>query len=150
MNSKLLGCLVAGALGATLALSPSALARGGGGGGGFGGHGGGMGMHAMGGGMGMHAMGGGMRAGPHFGGIGPRFGGPRFASAPLAAHAAFTPRFSHVAFRDGFHHRFFHHRFHRFAFFGAPFVYASYDTCLRRVWTPYGPQWVNVCGDYGY
>jgi hypothetical protein len=139
MNNKLLGCLVAGALGATLALSPSALARGGGGGGGHGGHGGGMGMHAMGGGMGMHAMGGGMgmhamgggmRAGPHFGGIGPRF--------------------SHVAFRDGFHHRFFHHRFHRFAFFGAPFAYASYDTCLRRVWTPYGPQWVNVCGDYGY
>jgi hypothetical protein len=66
------------------------------------------------------------------------------------AHAGFSPRFSHVAFRDGFHHRFFHHRFHRFAFFGAPFAYASYDSCWRRVWTQYGVQVVNVCGDYGY
>ena len=50
-----------------------------------------------------------------------------------------------------FHH--FHHRFHRFAFVGAPFAYASYaayDSCWRRAWTPYGLQWVNVCGDYGY
>jgi hypothetical protein len=97
---------------------------------------------------------GGMGAGPRFGGVGPRFGGARFASGPFAAHAAFaprfSPRFSHFAFRDGFHHRFFRHRFHRFAFFGAPFVYASYDSCWRRVWTAYGLQVVNVCGDYGY
>ena len=77
----------------------------------------------------------------------------RFASAPFAAHAAFTPRFSHVAFRDGFHHRFFHHRFNRFAFFGGPF-YASYagyyDDCWSQVWTRYGLQWVNVCGYDGY
>jgi len=91
-----------------------------------------------------------MGAGPRFGGVGPHFAGPRFASAPFAAHTAFSPRFSHVAFRDGFHHRFFHHRFHRFAFFGAPFAYASYDSCWRRVWTQYGVQVVNVCGDYGY
>ena len=38
-------------------------------------------------------------------------------------------------------------------FFGAPFWYADYgyDSCWSRVWTAYGPQWVNVCGDYyGY
>jgi hypothetical protein len=29
-------------------------------------------------------------------------------------------------------------------------VYASYDDCWRRVWTPYGLRLVNVCGDYGY
>ena len=97
----------------------------------------------------------------HFGGMGggPRFSGARFASAPFAAHAAFSPRFSHpgfaprfsrFAFHDRFHNRFFHHRFHRFAFIGVPFAYASYDDCWRRVWTRYGLQYVNVCGDYGY
>ena len=92
----------------------------------------------------MHA--GGMGGGPHFGGMG---GGMRFSGAHFApGHAAFAPRFSHFASRD---HRFFrHHRFNRFAFFGAPYAYAAYDTCLRRVWTPYGVRWVNVCGDYGY
>jgi hypothetical protein len=67
--------------------------------------------------------------------------------------AHFSPHFSRFAFRgrDGFHHRFFHHRFHRFAFFGAPYYsYASYDDCWRRMWTRYGVQYVNVCGDYGY
>ena len=39
-----------------------------------------------------------------------------------------------------------------FSFFGAPFLFTSfgYDSCLYRVWTPYGPQWVNACADYGY
>jgi hypothetical protein len=27
-------------------------------------------------------------------------------------------------------------------------AYAAYDGCWRRAWTPYGLQWVNVCGDY--
>ena len=103
-------------------------------------------MHAMGGGMRFSGMGG----GPRFSGVSPRFASPRFAGGPFAAHAAFTPRFSHVAFRGGFHHRFFHHRFHRFAFIGAPFVYASYDSCWRRVWSPYGWRVVNVCGDEYY
>ena len=127
MNNKLLSCLIAGALSATLALAPPAFARGGGGGGG-GGHGGG-GMHAggMGGGMHFAAMGG----GAHF--AGSHFAGPHFAHA------------GRFGFRDHFHHR-----FHRFAFFGAPYAYASYDSCWRRVWTPYGLQWANVCGDYGY
>jgi len=143
MNYKILGCLIAGAL----ALSSPVLARGGGGGGG-GGHGGGMGggMHGgMGGGM--HAMGGGM----HFGGMGggAHFGGARFAGASFA-HAAFSPRFSGAAFHHDFHHRFSHNRFHRFAFVGAPYIYAGYDDCWRRLRTSYGPQWVNVCGDYGY
>jgi len=160
MNNKLLNCLVAGVLVTTLAGASPALAfRGGGGGGGGGGmHGGGMGgggMHvgAIGGGGGMHvgAMGGGTR----FGGMsaGSRFSGTRFAGTPFAAHAAFTPRFSRFAFHDRrafFHHRFFHHRFNRFAFVGAPFVYAAYNSCWRRVWTPYGLQWVDVCSDYGY
>lgn len=83
--------------------------------------------------------------------------GPRFAGAPFATRAAFGPRFAGRAFHGrpfiGRHAFFFrHHRFHRFAFFGAPFVYASYydDGCWRRSWTPYGWQWVNVCGDYLY
>jgi hypothetical protein len=60
------------------------------------------------------------------------------------AHAGFSPRFSRFAF----HHRF-HHRFDRFAFVGAPYLYASYyDDCWRTVWTRYGLQWVNACGDY--
>ena len=127
-------------------------------------------MHGGGMGGGMHAggMGGGMRAGgmgapAHFSGMSApahfsgtsapaHFSSVHFTGAPVA-HAAFSPRFSRFAFRDhdGFHHHFFHHRFHRFAFFGSPYYsYASYDSCWRRVWTSYGPQWVNICGDYGY
>ena len=35
--------------------------------------------------------------------------------------------------------------------FGAPFAYASYTACWRKVWTGYGPRWVNVCNlDYPY
>ena len=143
MNNKLLSCLIAGALSATLALAPPAFARGGGGGGGGGGgHGGGMGGSMHGGGMGGGMRGGGMGGGMHFAAMG---GGAHFAGSHFAGpHFAHAGRF---AFRDG---RFFHHRFHRFAFFGAPYAYASYDSCWRRVWTPYGLQWANVCGDYGY
>lgn len=156
MTNKILSCLIVGALGTTLALASPAFARGGGGGGGGGHGGGGMGGGHGGGGWGgggMHA--GGMGGGMHFGGMGggPRFGamnggmrfsGTRFATAPHA----FTPRFSRFAFRD---HRFFHHhRFNRFAFVDGPYAYAGYDTCLSRVWTPYGVRWINVCGDYGY
>ncbi len=148
MNNKLLSCLIAGALSATLALAPPAFARGGGGGGG---HGGGMGGGMHGGGMGGGMHGGGMGGGMHGGGMG---GGMHFAAMGGGAHFAGShfagPHFAHAgrfAFRDG---RFFHHRFHRFAFFGAPYAYASYDSCWRRVWTPYGLQWANVCGDYGY
>ena len=138
MNNKLLSCLVAGALSATLALAPPAFARGGGGGGGGGGHGGGGGMHAGGMGGGMHA--GGMGGGMHFAAMG---GGAHFAGSHFAG-----PHFAHAG-RFGFRDHF-HHRFHRFAFFGVPYAYASYDSCWRRVWTPYGLQWANVCGDYGY
>jgi hypothetical protein len=109
------------------------------------------GMHGGGWGGGMHAggMGGGAHfaaigGGPHFGGA--HFGGARFVGAPFA-HGGFGPRFS----RFGFHDRGrFHHRFHSFAFFGAPYVYADYDSCWRRVWTPYGPQWTDLCSGYGY
>jgi len=93
-------------------------------------------------------MGGGM----HFAsiGAGPRFAGARFGGAAFA-HPGFSPRFSHAAFA---HNRFFfHHRFRRFAFVGFPLGYADYgyyDSCWRRVWTAYGPQWTNVCGGYGY
>ena len=120
MNNKLLNLLTACTLVTSLALAPPALARGGGGGGGhFGGMGGG-----------------------HFGGG--HFGGARFA------HGGFGPRFAHAGFSRGFAFRHgFHHRFHRFAFVGAPFAYAAYDSCWRRTWTPYGLQWVDVCG-YGY
>jgi hypothetical protein len=128
MNNKLLNCLTAGAMAATLALASPALARGGGhGGGGMHGgmHGGGMHIGGMGGGMGF--------AGSRVGFAGSRFAGPHFAHARFADHG-----------------RFFHHRHHRFAFIGVPYTYAAYDSCWRRTWTPYGLRWVNVCGDYGY
>jgi hypothetical protein len=150
MNNKVLSCLVAGAVNAALALASPALARGGGGGGMGGGHGGGMGggMHAGGMGGGMHV--GGMGGGMHFGAIsgGAHFSGGHFAGAPFA-HAGFSPRFSSFGFR-GRGHFIGHHRFHRFAFVGAPYAYAAYDSCWRRVWTPYGLQWVDLCSDYGY
>jgi len=170
MHSRLLTGIVAAAMAATLAVASPVLARGGGfgggghggfGGGGHGGFGGGGhfgggGMHVGGGGMG----GGGMRFSGMGGAGGARFVGspmaahaaigPRFAAAPLATRAAFGPRFADA----GWHgrpfigrHAFFRHH-HRF-FFGAPFIYAGYyDGCWRRSWTPYGWQWVNVCGDY--
>jgi hypothetical protein len=159
MNHKLLNCLAVGALGTALAFASPAFARGGFGGGMGGMHGGGMGgMHGgaiggMGRAMPVGAMGGGMRfsaANPQFNGA--RFANARFANARFAnarfANAAISPRFS--TFHHGFHHRFFHHRFNRFAFFGGPFVYAAYDSCWSQVWTAYGPQWVNVCANYGY
>ena len=170
MHSRLLTGIVAAAMAATMAVASPVLARGGGfgggghggfGGGGHGGFGGGGhfgggGMHVGGGGMG----GGGMRFSGMGGAGGARFVGspmaahaaigPRFAAAPLATRAAFGPRFAGA----GWHgrpfigrHAFFRHH-HRF-FFGAPFIYAGYyDGCWRRSWTPYGWQWVNVCGDY--
>ena len=136
MNNKLLSCLVAAALGTSLALASPVLARGGHGGGGGGMHGG------MGGGMrsgGMHI--GGMGGGAHFGGMrAAHFSGSGFAGS----------HFAHAGFSHRFHGHRFHHRFHRFAFVGAPFAYAAYDSCWRRVWTPYGLQWVDVCSGYGY
>jgi hypothetical protein len=154
MNNKVLSCLMAGALSAALALASPAFARGGGGGGHGGGMGGGHGgmgggHGGMGGGMHGGGMGGGMRGGAvHFGGMGgaAHFGGSRFAGSHFA-HAGFAPRFSRAAFHN---HGFFHHRHHRFAFIGASYAYAAYDRCWRRVWTPYGLQWVDVCGGYGY
>jgi hypothetical protein len=73
------------------------------------------------------------------------FGRPGFSPA-------FAPRFNRFAFHD---RRFFFHHHRRFAFFGAPFLFASagWDSCWRRVWTPYGPRWVDVCSgysDWGY
>ena len=129
MSNKLFGYLVVGALASALALASPALARGGGGMGGGG-------MHWAGGGT--HWAGGGMRwaGGRHFAAMGPHWAG------------GWHPRA-----RFAFNHRFFHHRFNRFAFAfaGAPYYdYGSYDYCWRRVWTAYGPQVVNVCGDYGY
>jgi hypothetical protein len=77
----------------------------------------------------------------------------RAALAPGFSRTALAPRFSRAAFVP--HHPFFfHHRFHhfrRFAFVGGPFFYASYyDGCWRRVWTAWGPQWINVCSDYSW
>ncbi|WGR92068.1 hypothetical protein MTX26_17530 [Bradyrhizobium sp. ISRA443] len=173
MNCKILNGLAAVVLGTALGLASPALAQHGGGGGGMSGggmsgggmsgggggmSGGGMGSgmsRGGGGGAGMHpgGMAGGMQSpggGTHFGAIGGRtqFGDGRFARESFA-HRDFSPRFSRFADRDGFHHRFFahrffdhrffHHRFHRFAFAGD-------DGCLRRVWTPRGPRFINICG----
>jgi hypothetical protein len=151
MHNRLLKGLTAATIAAVMAVASPVLARGGGGGGhggfGGGGHFGG-GMHAGGfGGMHVGGMGGARFA--HVGA--PAFGGAHFA------HAGFAPRFAGAG--AGWHgrpfigrHAFFHHRhFRRFAVFGAPFVYAGYnDGCWRRSWTPYGWQWVNVCGDSWY
>jgi hypothetical protein len=133
MSNRFASCVMACALVAALALASPALA--------FRGGGGGMGMHGMGGGMGMHAL-----------GVGPRVGAVSFAAAPMS-RAAWGPGWSRSAsphHAHFFNHRFFHHRFNRFAFVGAPYFYASYDDCWRQVWTRYGLQWVNACGDYGY
>src|SRR6266404_7257232 len=125
--------------------------------------GGGARFGAMGGGARVAGIGGGGRfvgtgVGTRFGGMGGRagFGDGRFASTRFA-HAAFAPQFSRGAFRgrDGFRHRaFFRHRFNRFAFFGGPFFYGDYygdyGGCWTQTWTPYGLQWVNACGYYGY
>jgi hypothetical protein len=142
MNSKVLSCLVAGALSVTLALASPAFAHGGGGGGGGHGGGGGGGMHGGMGGGGGHF--GGMGGGGHFGGMGGMhfggMGGGHFAGA----------HFAHGGFHGGFRHRVFDRRLHRFVFIGGPYVYADYDSCYRRVWTPVGLRWVNICGDYGY
>ena len=158
MDNRIFKGLTALTIAAVMALASPVLARGGGGGGhggggfGGGGHGGlcgglrrwghfGGGMHAGGfGGMHVGGMGGARFA--HVGG--PGFGGPRFA------HAAIGPRFAGAGWHG--HHAFFHHRhFRRFAVFGAPYYYAGYnDGCWRRSLTPYGWQWVNVCGDFWY
>lgn len=151
MNNRLLKGLTAATIAAMMALASPVLARGGGGGGGHGGFGGGGhfgggshfggGMHAGGfGGMHVGGMGGARFA--HVGGSGFGFGGPRFA------HAAIGPRFAGAGWH-GHQASFHHHHFRRFAVFGAPYYYAGYnDGCWRRSWTPYGWQWVNVCGDY--
>jgi hypothetical protein len=163
MTNRLLTGLVAATVAVTLAVASPVLARG------PGGFGGGGGAHFGGGGMHMGGMGGGHfggMGGARFGGAG--FGGARFAGGPMGAHAAFGPRFagSPMAARAalvgprfagaGWHgrpfigrHAFFRHH-HRF-FIGAPFIYAGYyDSCWRRSWTPWGWQWVNVCGDDWY
>jgi hypothetical protein len=159
ISNRLASYFIAGALVSALALASPALAKGGGGGGmggGGGGMGGGGGEHGMGGGMGMgaghglsgvtgtHSMG--MVGHPM--GVAPQMGARSFATMPTS-RAAFAPAFSHPAFP---HHAFFHHhhnRFNRFAYGGGDYFYAGYDDCWRRVWTAYGPQWVNLC-DYGY
>jgi hypothetical protein len=163
MSNRLANYFIAGALVSALALASPALARGGGGGGmGMGGGGGGMGMgtgHGMGGAMGigtghgmgsvtgMHSMG--MVGHPM--GVAPHVGARSFATMPMSRAAFAHPVFSHPVFP---HHAFFHHhhnRFNRFAFVGGgDYFYAGYDDCWRRVWTAYGPQWVNLCADYGY
>jgi hypothetical protein len=95
----------------------------------------------------MHFSGGMGGGAAHFGGMGggAHFSGRSFAGAQFA-HSGFSPRFAGGRFHGG---RFFHHGHHRFAFIGAPYVYAGYDDCWRRVWTSYGLRWTNVCyGDY--
>ena len=151
MTNRLFKYFGAAALGATLAIASPALAFHGGG------MGGGMHMGGMGGGMHFGGMGGphvsGM-GGPHFGAgfAGPRtsFGAvrPGFSTFSRPGFSpAFGPRFHHFAFHDN---RFFFHHHRRFAFVGAPFLFAGYDSCWRRVWTAWGPRWVNVCTDYGW
>jgi hypothetical protein len=136
------------ALGAAFGFVTPAMAFHGGGGmhgGGFGGMRGGGGFAGM--------RGGGMflgNSGFH-GGQGSMGAGRGTAFAPAIHRFGGAPvGFRHnLAFRHdfGFPHR--HTR--NVAFFGAPFFYGDYsDGCWRRVWTSYGWQWANLCGDYGY
>src|ERR1700730_10895649 len=155
MNSKILWCLAAAALGAALVVSTPAIAfRGGGGfgGGGFGG------VHGGFGGGGMHFggavpfRGGGFRGGMVTGRSVFVPGGNRFVGTPFAGQVFGVNRFNNFAFR---HNAFFfrHHHFRNFAFFGVPFAVGydyGYGGCWRQVWTGYGWQWENVGYDYGY
>jgi hypothetical protein len=102
--------------------------------------------HGMSGVMGMHSTG--MVGHPM--GVAPQMGARSFATMPMS-RAAFAPAFSRAAFTH--HPAFFHHhhnRFNRFAYGGGDYFYAGYDDCWRRVWTAYGPQWVNICDYYNY
>jgi hypothetical protein len=164
MSNKVLSCVIAGALSATLALASPAFARGGGGGGGGGHGGGGMGGGGHFGGMGGGGHFGGMAGGGHFGGVGGgghfggmagggHFGGVgggmHFGGAHFG-HPGVSPRFAFHG-HGGFRHRVFDRHLHRFVFIGAPYAaYAAYGDCWRRAWTSYGWQWVNVCGNYDY
>ena len=91
-------------------------------------------------------------------------GGNRFVGAPFAGLHAFVTEGRRARFegrRDRFEDRFGDRRFffnRNFAFFGAPFAfgvpfaydYAAYGNgCWRRVWTPYGWRWSNICNNYG-
>ncbi len=103
-----------------------------------GGHGGG----------GMHMGGGGMHAG---GGI-RSFGGFRGGHPATFHRQAFVPR-HHVLFRRHAafprHHVFFRHHLRHHRFFVAGVGLYGYDSCYRRVWTPWGWRWRRIC-DYDY
>ena len=51
---------------------------------------------------------------------------------------------------DHHHHAFHNRNFFAFGFGGGPYYDYAYDSCWAQAPTPYGWQWVNVCGDYGY
>ena len=143
MGNKLLNCLIAGAMTASLRLRHRARSRwrcsaaawrrliGGGG---------------------MHCGGGG-----HFGWRRHAFGGmgfarqraSRFAGSRRRCSAGTASRVRALRMQDlPRHGRSSITAFIALRSFGAPFAYAAYDSCWRRVWTSYGPQWVNVCYDY--
>ena len=173
MSNRLANYFIAGTLVSALALASPALAKGGGGGGmgsgggGMGSGGGGMGMgggHGTGGVTGIgasHGTGGVMGIGASHGmpsmgmvghpmGVAPQMGARSLATMPMS-RAAFAPAFTRAAFPHPafFHHH--HNRFNRFAYGGGgDYFYAGYDDCWRRVWTAYGPQWVNICSYYNY
>ena len=131
MSDKFLSYLVTVALGVTLALASPAFGRGGGGGGGVGG-GGALRRHGW--------------RWPSAGRwvVGVSVAWAVVASAPWAV-VIFAGGISPWRIPRRFRHRVFDHRLHRFVFWRAV-VYAYYDSCYRRVWTPVGLQWVNICG----
>ena len=145
MKSKLVGRLVATALGAAIVATTPAMAfRGGGGFGGM--HGGGMHFRPMTFGGGFGSFRGGMFAGP--GVFAP--GGHRFVGVPFTRRDNFADRFHHFPFERHFAFRH-HHHFRDFALFGVPYANDyGYDGCWRQTWTPYGWSWRNICYDYGY
>jgi hypothetical protein len=52
---------------------------------------------------------------------------------------------------DHFHHRFHNRNFFAFGFAGGPYYDYAYNSCWAQEPTPYGWQWVYICGDYyGY
>ena len=165
--------VISAAVAIVLGSAATALAGPGGHGGGGAGGGGGGGMRGGGHGGGMGAMGGGSAAHGPMGGPGPAAMGPGFAAsragpgpmtnapvfnraAPMNSRGMVTsPTGGNWANNNWHHGDHDHHHFHNrnfFAFgFGGPIYDYAYDSCWSYVPTPYGWQYVYVCGDYyGY
>jgi hypothetical protein len=87
------------------------------------------------------------------GNMGPIRGGPMAAPMTAGRVQGWNGRnnfaWGNNRFHDHFHNRFRNRNFFAFGFGGPIYDYA-YGSCWSYVPTPYGWQYVYVCGDYGY